>query len=69
MDKLIIELEKAFKEWFELMERINSVPEEYRLATKAVLITDLTVAEAKYRMLHKAVFPEDWAEMKAKYKS
>lgn len=68
MDKLIIELEKAFKEWFELMERINSVPEAHRLATKAVLITEMTVAEARYRMLHKAVFPEDWEEMKAKYK-
>jgi hypothetical protein len=67
MDPLVEELERAFKAWFELQERVNNVPEEHRLATAAVLATDLTIAEARYRMLHKAVFPEDWEEMKARY--
>lgn len=67
MDPLIEQLEEAFKEWFGLLERINTVPEEHRFATQCVLNTQLVMAEAKYRMLHKAVFPEDWAEMKAKY--
>ena len=61
--KQIIELERAFTEWFTLLEKVNSLNDR-QLLIKAALYTDLSVAEAKYRLLHKAVFPEDWEEIK-----